>query len=763
MTTNKTPPAELATGAAKTREPNSTWPDTQRASAALSYIPADDRDTWISMGMALKDEFGDEAFELWDQWSRTADSYSPSDARAQWRSLKRGRGITIRTLFYEAKRCGWREEGSHRHQGPWAIAPSDDREANAQRARAHGSAILSASLPLLSEHPYLKSHGVGPIDCLRQIDAAEVASITGYEPKARGEPLVGRLIVVPLENAHGFVGIELIDEEGRKAVLYGTQAKGAFWTPLPLPDDEPGRVLIGEGMATMLSAYAATNAPCIAARFAGNLPAIAAFVRERFPHAEIVVLGEEGGGLPHAEKAARDAKARLAIFQGDANDLYMAAGEEAVREKVDAAQFVPEPGENATFGHSLRTSAEAEEWPSALDSVSYYGLPGEIVRAIEPHTESDPAAILIQTLAAFGALVGRGPHVRIEADEHHPRIFTVTFGQSAKARKGTSWGRVSSLFKPVPGWPRVVDGLSSGEGLKYAVRDPIVKPEKDGTATEIDPGVADKRLMVVESEFAQVLRQCARPGNTLSATIRSLWDNGNLQSLTKNDPITATGAHVCLIGHITADELRAELTATDSSNGFANRFLYMAVARSKMLPFGGEELDPEVEHRLSNEIASAARIATTRSRMHFTPAARDAWMAAYPELSEGHKGMFGAVTARAEAQTLRLSLLYALMDKAASIDLPHLLAALAVWERCEASARYVFGGSLGDRLADAIAPALRSAPHRRLSRTQISELFSKNEPASKISAALHLLESRGIAVRHKTEGPGRPAEIWTAT
>jgi len=69
--------------------------------------------------------------------------------------------------------------------------------------------------------------------------------------------------------------------------------------------------------------------------------------------------------------------------------------------------------------------------------------------------------------------------------------------------------------------------------------------------------------------------------------MRSAWDTGMLATLTKNDAVTATGAHISVIGHITADELRAELTATDSANGFANRFLFLAVRRSKALPFGG--------------------------------------------------------------------------------------------------------------------------------------------------------------------------------
>jgi len=408
------------------------------------------------------------------------------------------------------------------------------------------------------------------------------------------------------------------------------------------------------------------------------------------------------------------------------------------------------------------------EWPEPLDDAAFQGLAGDIVREIEPHTEADPAAILVQTLVVFGSLVGRGPHIRVEGDEHHPNFNALLVGDTSKARKGTSWGRVRALYAATQGMPHVVEGLSSGEGLKYAVRDPIRRLEKDKQGfiqeVEVDSGVADKRLLVVESEFAQVLRQCARPGNTLSATIRSAWDTGTLQTLTKNDPVTATGAHISIIGHITADELRAELTVTDSANGFANRFLFMAVRRSKQLPFGGGDLAEAVRSALTSRIASAVDRARMNRDMQLSPAARDAWVEVYPTLSEGHRGLLGAVTARAEAQTLRLALVYALMDESHLIDLPHLQAALAVWERCEASARFIFGSALGDRIADEILRGLKSTGG--MARTDISGLFKRNESAERIGAALELLMEWGLARSHKEPvkeaGAGRPKEIWEA-
>jgi hypothetical protein len=478
----------------------------------------------------------------------------------------------------------------------------------------------------------------------------------------------------------------------------------------------------------------------------------------------------------HEAAAAAGAKVWFPAFgphrrpdQTDIADVLRDLGPEVVKNAPREAQepkplSLPQPeAENAP---TAILASPSLEWPAPLAPEAFQGLAGEIVRVIEPHTESDPAAILLQTLVCFGALVGKGPHVRVEGDEHHARLFALLVGRSSKARKGTSWGRTKELFLPA-GLPRVVEGLSTGEGLKWAVRDAIKKQEREKNGflvdVEVDPGVADKRLIAVEAEFAQVLRQCARPGNTLSATIRAAWDSGNLQSLTKNDPVCATGSHICIIGHITLDELRAELTATDSANGFANRFLFMAVERSKKLPFGGDTLDVEVRQQLCDRIRQAVDIAKSRAAMQFTPAAREMWSSVYNVLSEGPDGLLGAVTARAEAQTLRLSLLYALMDSAPAIDVPHLVAALAIWERAEASARYIFGSALGDRIADTILRALRTSPEG-MTRTAISKLFSGNEKAERIGAGLELLEKKGLALRHKAEASdgGRPSETWRA-
>ena len=408
----------------------------------------------------------------------------------------------------------------------------------------------------------------------------------------------------------------------------------------------------------------------------------------------------------------------------------------------------------ASLDKQIDRGDRREEWP-ILESEARHGLVGEIVATLEPSTEADPAALLVQTLLAFGVMVGKGPHIPIEGDQHHGNLFALMVGNTSKGRKGTSWGRVRQLFEDLPGWQHPASGLSSGEGLKYAVRDPATN---DGSQ---DCGVTDKRLLVMESEFAQVLRTVARPGNTLSPVVREAWDTGNLCTLTKNSPMTATGAHIGIIGHITVNELRSLLTATDCGNGFANRFLFVCTRRSKLLPFGGDALDPKALAHLQQRMTSAIQSAQHHGApLQLTPAAREIWRNAYATLSEGFDGLVGAVTGRAEAQWIRLALLYAVLDSREEVDAEHLRAAIVLWDYCEKSARYVFGSACGNPVADEIHRALRIAGEQGTTRTDIRDLFKRHKPSAEIDAALAILEMRGIAVKSQAATNGRPTESW---
>jgi Protein of unknown function (DUF3987) len=197
---------------------------------------------------------------------------------------------------------------------------------------------------------------------------------------------------------------------------------------------------------------------------------------------------------------------------------------------------------------------------------------------------------------------------------------------------------------------------------------------------------------VLHTEFSGVLKVMTREGNTLSEMVRDAWDGRSLHTLTKM-PQRATAPHISILGQTTQTELQRYLNATESGNGFGNRFLWLCVKRSKELPDGGCLPDLDVlRTRLCNAVECARHVGPiTRSE-----AANRLWHRRYSRLSAGRPGLLGAMTARAETQVVRLSALYALTDNASLVDVPHLRAALALWRYCFNSAKFLFGDRLGD-------------------------------------------------------------------
>jgi hypothetical protein len=417
--------------------------------------------------------------------------------------------------------------------------------------------------------------------------------------------------------------------------------------------------------------------------------------------------------------------------------------EDLERERAERDQAARRDGELSTAHAAPKVEwDDVRPWPT-LDGAALCGLAGDVVHILEPHTEADPAALLVTFLALFGNGVGAGPHVRVGAAQHPARLFVCLVGDTARARKGQSFAEVGSLFERAdPEWWEAAraGGLTSGEGIIARVRDD-------------DRHDIEKRVHFYEPEFARTLVAAARDGSTLSPVLRDAWDSGRLAVTTRKDPLVATGAHIGVVAHVTLEELRARLTSLDIANGFANRFLFTCVRRSKKLASGGT-LDEATRCTLGTKVEKALSSARTRSVLTRTPQAELRWRSVYENLPEP-PGLFGAVTARADAQLLRLSLVFALFDKAERIDDPHIEAAVAVWRYAEASAAHVFGGVLGSDLADRLLEALRAIYPKGLNREAQHALFSRNTTAAALDAARKSLMRLELAVEREEATSGR--------
>jgi hypothetical protein len=297
------------------------------------------------------------------------------------------------------------------------------------------------------------------------------------------------------------------------------------------------------------------------------------------------------------------------------------------------------------------------------------------------------------------------------------------------------------VYKSVdPVWfaTRLRSGLSSGEGLIVAVQDEVRELNKRGemVIAEGGAGVADKRVLSYESEFAQVLSVIQRQGATITTNLRNAWDGKPLRTMTIK-PRCATGHLVSVLGDTTKFDLRM-MNQQDANNGFANRFLWVFVYRENYLVFGGTEVDfgPEIDR-----MREAIDFAKTRDRMFMDKAAREMWYRAYLRLSVEQDGLFGSVISRSEPQVLRLALIYALLDCSTHIRSEHLHAALAFWQYCEDSARHIFEGETEEQKQ--ILEHLRTYTTGQTI-TAIHGVFGRNRKAELVRADLEALMRRKL-------------------
>ncbi len=434
----------------------------------------------------------------------------------------------------------------------------------------------------------------------------------------------------------------------------------------------------------------------------------------------------------------------------------------AASEGEDGGESVPDQSEHE--------QEQRANYVRTLTDAALYGPLGAWVRVWQPHTEASPLALFAVALAALGAAIGRGAFLLVNADAHAPRLFVLLVGPSGRARKGVTIGIVSDLLARIDhefATTRVSSGLSTTEGLVHLLRDPTPERMENGKVIPAIPGTTDKRLLVIEEEFASVLRVMRRKESDLSATLRAAWDGRPLRRLTKGDPMTATDPHVAIVGAITPSELREQLQSGDVFNGFANRLLPIYAASEQCIPFPGSpapfELNPTVD-----QLAGAVKWARAqRGEFSMNAEAKCRWEALYKRLrqSNAQAEAVRALHERAAPYVLRVALLLAMLDRSRVVTVAHLDAAAALWQLAEGAWAKVYPDTPREGLAGKIERALCEAGPAGLTRTGLRDCpgIGNSVKGAEISRALTQLAEEGLAVKlppRPRETGGRAAEVW---
>jgi len=385
----------------------------------------------------------------------------------------------------------------------------------------------------------------------------------------------------------------------------------------------------------------------------------------------------------------------------DYNDLRAKLGKAEVRRQlakpVPAAQDAPAAGPREADG-------SAPLGPPTMAPEGFPGLVREIADAACHSSEAHQVAVAANVVAWFACAIGRGPFQRIGDIKIHCRPNMLIVGKSSKARKGTAEITAREVFKRADALLRdrlktrdVLrfhgGGLSTGEGLAFAIRDAQDADEKGKGG---DLGVKDKRLVVGEPEFANVLTQVKRDGNTLSPVVRTIFDGHTIDPLTKTSQTRASRPHVVIVGHVTGFELRLKSTENDAANGLLNRFCIVHVHRPKLVPLPKptpEAVLDELAEKLADAIEFASSGDVHANNMHeitMTPAAEEFWCERYAQITRDRDGKGGNLLARSEMYARMLAMIFALIDKRSEIELCDLRAALAWVDYWHHSVTYIF-------------------------------------------------------------------------
>jgi hypothetical protein len=478
------------------------------------------------------------------------------------------------------------------------------------------------------------------------------------------------------------------------------------------------------------------------------------------------VYGDGLGVEPSGKNSGKELIPGSAAVGGSASELIPSfhffpdagGGGDSASELIPSFHFFPDAGGGG--------DGVSSDWP-VLSADAYHGLFGDMLRAVEPETEADPVGILLGWLTCFGNAVGRGAWVQVGGDQHYPALYAAQVGLTSDA-KGVCWGAVKWPFlKADPHWTSacILHGVGSGEGLIEQVRDEsrTLKINGKGVAEEqVIPGAADKRCLLRLDELAVCFKAQRREGSTLGERLLTAWGGEPIHIPNRSgNGLKASGYSISAFADTQPGTLKRMLSGSglEEVNGWLNRFLWVAVRSVRDLPDGG---DVAVLEPFLPRLVEALAFGKQAGELKRDAEADALWREVYSSLKRSADTV--PHTHRARPYVVRLSLLYALADKADAIRLPHLKAALAVWDYCRASAARLFGG------ATAVAPAQpdplwltlynRIAQSPGISRSEL--LRSVREPAEQVGEALALLKVRGLAHcrEAKPDGRGRPAECW---
>ena len=265
------------------------YDDYNRAREALTYIdPNTERLNWVKIGTALKNEFGEDGKELFQEFSQRGDNYKQRDFEHTWKSLDPSTQ-KIGTVYFFAKKGGYQynQHQTHTPETPEQKAAREaDRAAREAEMKAQKEISDKQNLEEAQDyynkspaadnsHPYLQKKGIENPEGLKHYKTNNT-----------------HILYIPIFNKdEELQGVQRIFNDGNKGIV-GKVSGGSF-TIGDLNQAAEKGVILAEGYATAYALHKHSDMPVVVGFNSHNIVHIAENLKEKLPEGTKLIVAAD--------------------------------------------------------------------------------------------------------------------------------------------------------------------------------------------------------------------------------------------------------------------------------------------------------------------------------------------------------------------------------------------------------------------------------------------------------------------------------------
>jgi len=386
------------------------------------------------------------------------------------------------------------------------------------------------------------------------------------------------------------------------------------------------------------------------------------------------------------------------------------------------------------------------------DPIMFDGLLGDIVKKIDPSTESGIMGLYSHALGYFSHIIGKNPHY-VSGYGNFIRVnqYILSVGKSSNGRKGTANASIGHFVREAwdPNfYEQVYGNFGSGEGLIKKLTTPKADEEEDFIPER-------PTVLLIDEEFESTMTICSRPSEILNGVLLKAFELIPLDRIIANQlDLRANDYWFNQIAHITPKQLMIKFKKDQQNvnRGFYNRYIYFLTGKTKHVSSTVPINWIHNNQNLMELFREQMHWASSQGEIKMSPEAEAEYLEFKIRTSpiddlESDETTIDIMLARFDRHCISLAMLFYLLDteRHAEIQATHIAQAIAVLDYVDQTIHWLFDSLTGDDLADKLYTYI--SDKGEVTKSVISNEVGQNNSAriQKINVALlHLIRNQFV-------------------